>query len=249
MLGVREGLVSATSIEVEVGLIFLDAEGIVFLHVLLVDRGIVLQVLTVGDTQLLEVLTELGLQFLVLLILGEGLIGRALCILAIDDAQDSEHITKGSPEKRTGRGITDKGLPSPGGTAHQHPGIRQLFVLLAQLIRVFQDGKQFAFGLQHIRCHIGIILTRHIVEELIETLRAHLRQLQCIEHPYRLLQVIVPTRLQIRLTADSLIGIYKLVDGLVVVDGKGEQVHLSIRSARKEDARYKKEERRELHWG
>nr|WP_288281549.1 hypothetical protein [uncultured Prevotella sp.] len=222
----REGFVGAAGIEVEVGLVLLDAESIVLLHVFLVDGGVVLQILAVGGAEFLEVVTELGLQFLVLLVLGEGLVGGALGILAIDDAQDGEHIAQGGTEERAGRRIPDERLPSPGSTAHQHPRIRELLVLLAQPVRIFQDRKEFALRLKDIGRHAGIVLTRHIVEELVETLGAHLRQFERIEHPHRLLQVVVPTLLQSLLLADSLIGIYKLVDGLVVVDGKGEQVGL-----------------------
>ena len=227
-----ESLIRATSIEVEIGLILLDAQGIVFLHVFPIDRRVVLQILAIRDTQLLQVILNLGLQFLILLILCKSLVGRLLRILAMKDTQDGKHVAKSSPEQRTGRRIPCQGLATTGSTTYQQPGIRELLVLLTQLIGIFQDREQFPLGLKDIRRHTRIILARHIIEELIETIRAHLCQFQGIDDTYRLLKVIVPTRLQILLLTDSLVSRDKLIDRFIVLDIERKQIHLRVSATR-----------------
>ena len=200
-------------VEVQVRLVLLHTQRVILLHVLMVYRRIVRQVLQVRRPQLLDVLPDARLQLLVLLILSEGSIRSLRRIIVVHDVQHRQRVPQHSP--RQSQRVVSGSHPL-GSRACQHPQVVQFLVLALQLIHILQDGQQLLFRLHHVRSHPRIVLSRHILQELVEVLRVSLSNLQCVQHPHRLLNVIVLVRCQVRSVRQRLIGRHKLPHRLVV---------------------------------
>ena len=170
----RQGLSCASGIEVNICLVLLHAELIIFLHILAIYGCIVFKILAIGSAKLLQVLLYLRLKLLVVLILLESLGSGALGILTIVDAKKSKDITMGSKKQFRGGGVLYKCLTTFGSTTHEHPHIAERLVLITKTIGIFQHWEELALGLKHIGGHATIILASHIIEELIETVGANL---------------------------------------------------------------------------
>ena len=206
-------VVRPSAVEVQVGLVLLHAQRVVFLHVLVVDGRIVGQVLQVRLAQRLNVALHVRLQLLVLLILGKGRVGDLRAVLRMGNVPNGQRVAhhgSGQPERVVnGRGAL-------GHAACQHPQVVQLLVLALQLVHVLQDGQQLLLGLQHVGSHARVVLLRHVLQKLVEVLGVGLGNLQGVQHAHRLLNVVVLVARQVCAVGQRLVGRNKLLHRLIM---------------------------------
>ena len=186
--------------------------------------SVIREVLHVRGTQFLDVLTYLRLQFLVLLILVERRVCRAVGILGCKYAENGDGVAqRGECQLRYAFAV-ERAAASRSRTTCQHPHVAQLLVHHLQFIHILQYGQQFLLCLDDIGSHSGVILLRHEFQVLVEVLRVGLCHLQGINHPDGLLDVVVFVGCEVGAVGKCLIGRHELINRLVVL--KVEGTHL-----------------------
>ncbi len=77
-IGLVVGIEGTATVEVDVGFVFFQTEGIPFLHVLVIDGGVVLQIFDVGHPDAFYLAFQIAFQFFLFFVFVEG---GSLCLV------------------------------------------------------------------------------------------------------------------------------------------------------------------------